>query len=143
MKDTTKIEDAAITALKAMGSLKQVETYAGQLEGEIETLPIRSPAAFVLFGGDTDNSVGPRPVPVVDIDVLVVVKSAQGKKTAARGALAIIDAVRDAFNGKRLGLSGMGPFKVTRRELLTATSTIVVFRINAQARNELPVPVSD
>lgn len=52
------IEDSIISTLRRdLPALRMVEAYAGQLEGEIEKLPVRLPAAFVVYGGSDYSDI--------------------------------------------------------------------------------------
>ncbi|WP_027714902.1 phage protein Gp37 [Desulfuromonas sp. TF] len=47
-----EIEDGLIAAIReGIPGLKTVESYAGQLEQEIKSLPARCPAVYVMFSG--------------------------------------------------------------------------------------------
>jgi phage gp37-like protein len=88
--DFEQIEDSIMDALKKdLPYLKSVETYAGQIEAEIEKLPLRSPAAYVVYGGSDLGWVdGPNYHEKVTFNVLLVTKDLRGNKAARKGGSA-------------------------------------------------------
>ncbi|MFZ5998054.1 MAG: phage protein Gp37, partial [Nitrospirota bacterium] len=67
------IEDKIIADLKTL-AFKTVETYAGQLEQDIESLPIMFPAAYVIYGGSDFEWVdGPNHNESCEFTVLIAV----------------------------------------------------------------------
>lgn len=85
--DFEQIEDRIIETLRTeVSSLRTVETYAGQLEEEIAKLPVRFPAAFVLYGGSTFGRVdGPTLQETVEFSVMVAAKNLRGGEEARKG----------------------------------------------------------
>ena len=63
--------------------LKAVETYVGQVEGDVEKIPVRSPSAFVAYGGSKYTwSDGPVYEESPAFTVLLIVKSLKAEESA-------------------------------------------------------------
>lgn len=101
-----QIEDKLVETLRAGGAFKSVETYAGQLDGEIEKLPLRYPAAFVVYGGSEFGLVDE----TIAFSVIVAAKNLRGNEAARKGttgeqgAYQLIIDVLDALANQNLGL---------------------------------------
>jgi phage gp37-like protein len=107
--DFEQIEDSIISTLKAALPYAQtVETYAGQLEDSIESLPVRFPAVFVVYSGSTFAPVdGPNHRESVEFSVLAVSKNLRGDRAARKdvqGAYEMVNDVITALTNKDLGL---------------------------------------
>ncbi len=103
----------------AMPYLKKVETYAGQLEGEIEELTILFPAVFVSYGGSDFEWIDGQSFqndPV--FKVIVVAKDLRGQ-TGMRGGeygcyrmiIDTLNAIANCTFGKEI--QPLKPVKVT------------------------------
>jgi phage gp37-like protein len=99
--DFESIEDSIITELKAqVPYLKTVETYAGQLEQDIEALPVRFPAAYVAYGGSSFaqgdlGSASHRETAA--FTVFVCAGDLRGAEAARKGEQGAYEAVRDVL----------------------------------------------
>jgi phage gp37-like protein len=133
--DFETIEDSIIAELKAqIPYLRSVETYAGQLEDEIEALPLRFPAAYVAYGGSDfapgeAGSAGRREA--CAFSVLVGARSLKGQEKARKEAGGAYDAVRDvlaALADKDFGL-GIEPLAPMRTSLLFAGRETAVYAV--------------
>jgi phage gp37-like protein len=107
--DFEQIEDAIINGLKSgVSYLRTVETYAGQLEGDIGKLTIRFPAALVAYGGSGFKRVdGPNHQESVDFSVLVAAKDLRGSEEAKKKSQGAYDLVKDvlaALTNRSFGL---------------------------------------
>jgi|Deesub1362A_J573_1020465.scaffolds.fasta_scaffold00740_18 phage gp37-like protein len=135
------IEDSIIDALKtAMPYLRTVETYAGQLEDEIERLPVRFPAAYVVYGGSSFNWIdGPNHQETVEFSVLVAAKNLRGNRAVRkggsapddRGAYDLINDVLAALTNKTFGLE-IERLKPLRVSLVFISRVIAVYGIDFQ-----------
>lgn len=105
----TEIEDAMVAAIKAgLPDLKTVESYAGQLEGEIGTLTAKLPAVFVMYSGGTitRDAYGDA-THVENFTTLVACRDLRGKKqsrTKDGGAYDILNALEATLTDQDLGL---------------------------------------
>ncbi len=134
--DFENIEDKIIETLRAeVGYLRTVETYAGQLEGEIEKLVVRFPAAFVVYGGSRLEWVdGPNHRENAEFSVLVAARNLRGGSAARkgeRGAYALVKAVLAALVNKDFGL-GMERLTPSRVSLVFVSNTVTVYGLDFQ-----------
>ena len=107
------IEDTLINTIKQLG-LFQAVSSAGR-KGLPQTF--RYPSCFVYFVSDRDARTGPRPTIELTYEAMVVDKNLRTEKEAARDVYTLIDAVRDAINGKTLGIPDIEPWTCTGREI--------------------------
>lgn len=137
MSTIAEIEDRLIETIEGLGAFRDVRSL-GRRE-----LPAAAvyPAAYVYFVSDRDTGTRPRPVRALAYDVVVVSKNLRSEKEAARDAYALIDAVRDAVNGKTLGLSGIEEFACESREIADYESGAITYSLRFTARQYLDVPV--
>jgi len=123
--DFETIEDAIIEELKSqVAYLKTVETYAGQLEADVETLPLRFPAAYVAYGGSnfSAGAVGAGHREAAAFSVFVCARSLRGQERARKEAGGAYDAVKDvvsALADRTFGLE-IEPLRPVRASLLFA-----------------------
>ncbi|MBI4822664.1 MAG: DUF1834 family protein [Nitrospirae bacterium] len=133
--DFEQIEDKLIETLKSIPYLKTVETYAGQLEAEIESLPIRFPACYVVYGGSNfDWLDGPNHQETVDFTVLVAGKNLRGSSSLRKdsgGAYDLINDVTATLTNKNfdLDIERLKPMKVA---LVFISKTVAVYGIDFQ-----------
>jgi phage gp37-like protein len=130
------IEDGLITAIKAgVPVLKTVETYAGQLEADIKTLPTRCPAVYVMFSGFATafdeygaKTFKPR------FTVLVASKDLRGQKQARRkegGAYDIILALLALLEDETLELA-IEPLSVQSCSQVFVSGSLAVYGLEYQ-----------
>lgn len=134
--DFEQIEDQIVTTLKTnLPYVRTVETYAGQLDGKIEELPIYYPAIFVIYsGGQFEWVDGQQLYKEEDIFTLMAAsKNITGntsmRKDTAIGCYKIIKDVLKHITGKNFGLDieRMQPIDV---KMFLITKTIAVYEIN-------------
>ena len=96
-----EIEDAITAKLKTVQGIKTVETYAGQLEDEIERLPVRFPAVYIVYGGSAFEAIdGPNYRENVEFNILVCGKNLRGQADSRKselGAYKILTNVLEAL----------------------------------------------
>ena len=118
------VEDKIIAEIKAkMGYVRTIETYAGQLEGEIAKIPAKFPAAFVVYGGSSLEWIdGPNHNDKPKFKVLVAAKDLRGQKSARKddnkGCYRMINDVLTHLTNQTFGLA---------MEKLTPVSVMPVF----------------
>ncbi len=124
--DFESIEDSIITELKTQITyLKTVETYAGQLEQDIESMPVRFPAAYVAYDGSNffpGDVGGPGPRETCTFSVFVCAKNLKGQEEARKETGGAYDMVKDvlaALVNKNFGLD-IEPVRPMRVSLLFA-----------------------
>lgn len=136
--DFKTIEDAIISELKtSVPYLKAVETYAGQLDRDIASLPVRFPAAFVAYEGSNFSAgdLGSSGHESCTFSIFVCARDLRGRgetlKGAAPGDKGAYDAVNDiveALEYKSLGLN-IEPLKPMRASLLFAGAEVVAYSL--------------
>lgn len=127
------IEAALVSACDlAVPAAKAVESYAGQLEGDIKKLTSRLPAVFVMFGGgnisrdeygDSTHSLR--------FTTLVACKDLRGKKLArlkTGGAYDMVEALLAALTDQDLDLA-IDSLTAERIDLVFVSGTVVVYAI--------------
>jgi phage gp37-like protein len=132
--DFEQIEDAIINELKTnIAYLKTVETYAGQLEGSLERLPVGFPAVFVVYSGSGYSAVdGMYHEEKVEFSVLVAARDLKGGEAArkdAHGAYGIVKDVLAVLTNKTFGLD-MERLRPVRTQLVFANRTVAVYGID-------------
>jgi hypothetical protein len=135
MVTTRDIEDALIGLLEASGVFEQV---GSAVEAEVPEAK-RYPSAFVYFGGDRDSTTGARPAPEMEWGVLVFGRNLRSPAEAARSMYAVLDAARDAVNGKRGGLADIEPFRVVSRAIMDYKGGVVVYEFTVHTGQQLPL----
>lgn len=133
--DFETIEDGIIAEITAqVPYLKTVETYAGQLEEDIDTLPLRFPAAYIAYGGSDfapGGVGGPGQRETCAFSVLVCAKSLKGQEKARKQTGGAYDAVRDVLTAlvdKDFGLD-IEPLAPVRTGLLFAGRETAVYSV--------------
>lgn len=146
--DFETIEDSIVAELKAqVAYLKTVETYAGQLEEDIDTLPLRFPAAYVAYGGSdfSPGAVGgPDHQETCTLSVFVCARNMKGQKAARKetqGAYDIVTDVLGALANKTFGLD-IWPLAPVRTTLLHAGRETAVYAVDFRTSFERDVPAS-
>jgi phage gp37-like protein len=130
------LEDALIDRIKAQLSyLKTVESYGGQLEGDLRQLAVRFPAVFVMLGAvrhdaELDAFGGTYGAECI-FDLAVCCRNLRGEAAGRResqGAYQILDGLRQALAGQTLGLAGAQPVEPDKEEALVIERDLVIYR---------------
>lgn len=132
--DFTDVETAIKAQIRThLPYVKVVETYAGQLEADIEALPTAFPAVLVVFKDSTYQWVDGRSFNNVPVfSVLVVAKDLRGPKdlrTGEYGCYRMIKDVLAALAGQTLGLD-MWPMQPQRASLIFISKTMAAYGID-------------
>ena len=134
--DFEQVENAIINQLKAtITNVKTIETYAGQLEQDIETLPIQFPAIYTLYAGSQYNWIdGQNQNEVCAFSVIVVAKNLRGKESLRKdtqGCYQMIQDVLTSITHKNFSLDveKMKPINVS---LLFVSKIIAAYSIDFQ-----------
>lgn len=121
--DLIKVGEWIIEKLKdGVPELKAVETYTGQVEGDIERTPLRSPSAFVVYGGSKYKwQDGPNYEEAPAFSVLLVVKSlkAENSPQGPDGAYTLIKDIIASLTNSR---------PIADMEMLQPVSSRLVFQ---------------
>lgn len=134
--DFEQVEGKIIAELKLKVTyLRTVETYAGQLEGDIKNLPVKFPAAFVVYGGSEFKPVdGPNHREQAEFTVIVCAKNLRGGEKArkdAHGAYAMVKDVLAALTNRDFGLD-LERLRPVRAALVFAGVGIAVYGVDFQ-----------
>lgn len=130
------IESALVSACNlAVPTAKSVESYAGQLEGEISALSRRLPAVFVMFAGSNivRDDYG-ESTHNMRFTTLVAAKDLRGKKQArlkTGGAYDMVEALLAALTDQSLDLE-IDSLTAERIDLVFVSGTVVVYSIEWQ-----------
>ena len=134
--DFTDIETAIKARITAqLTYAKLVETYAGQLEAEMDKLPIAFPAVFVAYGGSTLDWVDGRSfndTPV--ISVIVASKDLRGPKDLRGGEYGCYRMIKDilaAISNETFSLEIL-PMKPVKVSLIFISRTMAAYGIDFQ-----------
>jgi phage gp37-like protein len=140
--DFEQTEDAIIPALTA-GMVDSItglaylgqppETYGGQLQGEIERLPINFPAVFVVFEGGPLSWVDGKNFKEDDtFTVLCCSSDVRGtgplRKDATSGCYRMIKDVLKTLSGKNLGID-IYPLQPVSIYPVMITNTVAVYGV--------------
>ena len=129
------IEDKIITELNTLSYVKTVETYAGQLEEEIEKALIQFPAMFVVYAGSEYAWVdGPNHNEICEFSILVAAKNLRGQESARKddyGCYQMIYDVLAKLTNRTFGLEieKLSPLRVT---LVFISKTVAIYGIDFQ-----------
>jgi phage gp37-like protein len=130
------IEDKIIEKLKAgLPHLKTCETYAGQMEGEIERMPVRFPAVYVVYGGSTFEEIdGPNHREIVGFSIMACAKDLRGNEAIRKeegGAYGLVNDVLEKLTNENFGLDieKLRPVKVS---LVFISKIMAVYGIDFQ-----------
>lgn len=127
-----QMEDGIIQALRlGVPELKSIETYAGQLDGdELGRLPVRFPAAFVVYGGSEYEPVdGPTFGEEAAFTVVLCASDARGRH---EGAYALVTAALDALVG-RIPAEGAGRLRPRRTSLMYTNRQVTAYAVEFTA----------
>ena len=132
--DFTDIEDKIKDAIRtAMPYAKVVETYSGQIEGDMEKLPIPFPAVFVAYGGSSMEWVDGRSYSdAPTFSIIVVAKDLRGPKELREGEYGCYRMIKDvlsALAAKTFGLD-MEPLKPDRASIIFVSKTMAAYAID-------------
>lgn len=133
----TGIENALIAAINALNIFKIVESIGRKDRPQT----LNYPAAFVFFGGDKDTGTKPRPVYNTEFYVIVINKNLASSAHAAKDTYELLDAVRDAVQGKTFSISNIEPFVCVSRELTAYDNGVIEYTLRISTRLYLPVPI--
>jgi phage gp37-like protein len=130
------IEDKIINEIKTqITSFKTIETYAGQLEQDLDMLPIQFPAAYVVYGGsDYEWIDGPNHNETCTFSILVAAKSLRGQKSVRKddnGAYQMVNLILQALINKNFGLS-MERLKPVKVSLVFISKTAAIYGVDFQ-----------
>jgi phage gp37-like protein len=133
--DFEDVEDAIKTAIETdLTYVKTVETYAGQLEGEIEKLTIPFPAVFVSYAGSAFDWVDGQnfnDAPV--FSVIVAAKDLRGNADLRKGPNGCYQMIKDVLTSvanQRFGLTAMQPMKPVKVSLIFISKTMAAYGID-------------
>lgn len=131
-----EVEDAIIERLKErINYLRSCETYAGQIEGNIDTLVINYPAAFVSYGGSEFEWLDEINVSeAAEFNVMVCARNQRGQaavRKEGQGCYQMIADVLRALTNQRLGLE-IELLHPARVELVYISKTMAIYNINFQ-----------
>jgi phage gp37-like protein len=131
--DFEQIEDALLTELTDLTYLETLETYGGQLEGNIESLPINYPAVFAVFDGAPLNWVdGPNFSEEDTFTILCCASDVRGnhalRKDIVTGCYRMIKDVLKTLSGKNLGLD-IYPLQPLRVYPVLITKTLAIYGV--------------
>jgi phage gp37-like protein len=132
--DFIDIETAIKEAVAArMAYTKLVETYAGQLEGEMEKLPIAFPVVFVAYGGSTLTWVDGRSFNDTPVfQVIVAARDLRGPRDLKGGEYGCYRMIKDvlaAVSNETFGLE-MLPMKPVKVSLIFISRTMAAYGID-------------
>ena len=133
--DFTDIEDAIKTRIRSrMAYAKSVETYAGELEGEIGELATPFPAIFVAYkGSDYDWVDGRTMRDTPRFSVMAAASDLRGSEDLRKGTHGCYRMIKDilaALANDRLGLPAMEPLRPVKVSLLFITRTMAAYSID-------------
>jgi phage gp37-like protein len=132
--DFDQVEDKIINEIQTtMSYVDTVDTYAGQLEGDIEKLPMKFPAVLVVYGGSklswVDGTVhNDKPI----FKVLVAAKDLRGNEKARKKTYGCYRMLRDVLTNltnKTFGLDIEKLVPVSVR-LVFVSKSITVYGID-------------
>lgn len=134
--DFESIEDGIIAELKSkLPYVRSVEPYAGQLEADIEKLPISFPAIFVAYGESALEWVdGPNFNEVPRFSVLVAAKNLKGNKAVRKddgGCYQMIKDVLKTLTNNKLNLE-MEKLQPVRVSLVFISKSIAIYGVDFQ-----------
>lgn len=142
MATIADIEDDIITTIAALKDNDEVKLFRiiDSLGRKKPPVTLNYPACFVYFAGDTNTGSKPRPVYTTDFECLISVKNLTSEAQAASDIYTLIDAVRDAIEGKQLGNDDIEPFMCMARELVDYADGIISYVVKFRTRHYLDVP---
>lgn len=136
--DFEQIENAIVDELKAnIPYARTIETYAGQLETDIELLPIQFPACYVMYGGSQLQWVdGQANYNETDtFTILAAAKNLKGneamRKDAAIGCYRLVKDVLAQITNKKFGLD-IEKMRPTEVRLMHVSKITAIYGIEFQ-----------
>ncbi len=133
----SQIEDRLIDVVKGLNIFKLVDS----LGRKSKPVALNYPSAFVYFLSDRNTESQPRPVYELIYEVVVVNKNVSTEAKAAKDTYSYIDSVRDAINGKTLGISDIEPFTCVSRDMTAYEEGVIMYTLRFKTRHYLPVPI--
>lgn len=131
--DFEQLEDGIIEALRSgMPHLRTLETYAGQLDEEIPKLPVRFPAAYVIYGGSRFEPIDGRGHEErAEFSVLVAARTPRsgGPAPGQGGAYGLVKDVLSALSNRDLGLE-MERLRPLGVSLVFASASVTVYGVD-------------
>jgi phage gp37-like protein len=145
--DFETIENSLLTRLGAeLTYLKTLETYAGQLEDEIEKLPLLFPAVFVVYKGSGFEWVdGALYNETVEFTVLAAAKNLKSPEAARKdpstGAYKLVKDVLAALTNQNLALD-IEHLRPIRTDLIHTSKTVVIYGLDFQTSFDAAFPAT-
>ncbi len=135
------IEDVIITTLEGLNLFQ----YVGSIGRKGKPLTLVYPCAFVNFSGDENTRSKPRPVYTLSYEIVIMCKNIalNSEEEIASDAYTLLDAVEQAINGKRLGITDIEPWTCMSRALTEYENAVMTYVIKIQTRHYLNVPTPD
>jgi len=131
-----QIEDAVMARIKTeMPYVKTVETYAGQLEGEIEKLAIPFPAVFVVYGGSDYQWVDGKSFnDAPGLSVIIAAKDLRGSEDLRKGQYGCYRMIRDVLKTVASQTFGFDiwPMKPVKVSLILISRIMAAYGIDFQ-----------
>ena len=134
--DFEQVENRIVATLKAnIPYAKTVETYAGQLESNIEELPISFPAIYIMYAGSNFEWVdGRSQCELCTFGVVVVAKNLKGKEALRKDVQGCYQMIKDVLvniTNKKFGLD-IALMKPVGVSLLFVSKIIAAYNIEFQ-----------
>ena len=132
------IQRGIISTLREQVSyLRTVESYAGQLESDLEGKSVRYPAAYVIYGGsEFSNLDGVSHEQKVTFTVVAAVRDLRGATSALsgpEGAYALVLNIIDTLTNETFGLD-IERMRPVRTALLHAGQWTTVYGVDFSTR---------
>ena len=128
------IEDAIVELIKTVPAFRTVETWAGQMEDEIDSLPKNLPAAFVAYAGSEFELVdGPVHCERAGFTVLVAAASLRfdgSERTAAGGAYELVETVIRTLTNEDFGYPELERLRPVAVTLIRAKRGSAIYAVN-------------
>ena len=138
MSTIATIEDKLIETLEGLALFRKVSS----LGRKAAPVAMAYPSAYAYFVSDRDTGTRPRPVMDLTYEILVVSKNLSGEAQAAADVYSLLDAARDAINGKFLDFTDIEPFTCVSREIAGYEDGVISYILRFQTRQFLPVPAT-
>ncbi|GAB4389043.1 MAG: hypothetical protein Kow0025_12010 [Thermodesulfovibrionales bacterium] len=133
--DFEQVENKILERLRAeVPHLMTLETYAGQLGEDIGRLPVRFPAAYVIYGGSRFEPIdGPGHEEEAKFSVLVAARAPRGGGGPGQGgAYGLVKDVLSALSNSNLGLD-MERLRPLRVALVHTSPSVTVYGVDFRA----------
>lgn len=137
MSTIAELEDTLIGVIQDLDLFHRVDSLGRK------GLPaaLSYPAAFVYFVRERSDTAVPRPVVEKVFEVLVQQKNLQAESQAAAGVYGLVESVRDAVNGKRLGHTDIGPFTCSAIDMTDYADGVISYALQFTVQQYLPAQV--